>query len=58
MPTFFERLPQKSVSCRRFRDLEQHEQAPQSLPGRPPPGFISWDWSPDGTLLVGAESSR
>jgi Tol biopolymer transport system component len=29
------------------------EQAPQSLPGSPPPGFIPWDWSPDGTLLVG-----
>lgn len=29
------------------------EQTPQSLPGQPPPGFIPWDWSPDGTLLVG-----
>jgi len=29
------------------------EQAPQSLPGQPPPGFIPWDWSSDGTLLVG-----
>jgi eukaryotic-like serine/threonine-protein kinase len=29
------------------------EQAPQSLPGSPPSGFIPWSWSPDGTLLVG-----
>lgn len=29
------------------------EQTPQSLPGQPPPGFIPWDWSPDGKLLVG-----
>ena len=29
------------------------EQAPQSLWGQPPPGFIPWDWSPDGSLLVG-----
>jgi serine/threonine protein kinase len=29
------------------------EQTPQSLPDRPPSGFIPWDWSPDGTLLVG-----
>jgi hypothetical protein len=25
----------------------------QSLLGQPPPGFIPWDWSPDGSLLVG-----
>jgi len=29
------------------------EQSPQSLAGQPPPGFIPWDWSPDGALLVG-----
>ncbi|HEV8369262.1 MAG TPA: hypothetical protein VGQ39_15010, partial [Pyrinomonadaceae bacterium] len=29
------------------------EQIPQSLPGQPPPGFIPWDWSSDGKLLVG-----
>lgn len=29
------------------------EQASQSLLGQPPPGFIPWDWSPDGSLLVG-----
>jgi len=29
------------------------EQTPQSLPGSPPPGFIPWDWSSDGSLLVG-----
>jgi eukaryotic-like serine/threonine-protein kinase len=29
------------------------EQTPQGLAGQPPPGFIPWDWSPDGTLLVG-----
>ena len=29
------------------------EQTAQSLVGDPPPGFIPWDWSPDGTLLVG-----
>ena len=29
------------------------DQTPQSLPGQPPPGFIPWDWSPDGNLLVG-----
>jgi Tol biopolymer transport system component len=29
------------------------EQTPQSLADQPPPGFIPWDWSPDGTLLVG-----
>jgi Tol biopolymer transport system component len=29
------------------------EQTPQGLAGRPPSGFIPWDWSPDGTLLVG-----
>jgi len=34
-------------------NLPGAEQTPQSLPGQPPPGFIPWDWSPDGTLLVG-----
>jgi serine/threonine protein kinase/Tol biopolymer transport system component len=29
------------------------EQIAEGLPGEPPPGFIPWDWSPDGTLLVG-----
>jgi serine/threonine protein kinase/dipeptidyl aminopeptidase/acylaminoacyl peptidase len=29
------------------------DQTPQSLAGQPPPGFIPWDWSPDGMLLVG-----
>ncbi|HEU5238950.1 MAG TPA: hypothetical protein VFU37_17600, partial [Pyrinomonadaceae bacterium] len=29
------------------------EQTPQSLAGEPPTGFIPWDWSPDGSLLVG-----
>jgi eukaryotic-like serine/threonine-protein kinase len=29
------------------------EQTAESLPGEPPPGFIPWEWSPDGTLLVG-----
>jgi len=29
------------------------EQTPQSLPGSPPPGFIPWEWSSDGNLLVG-----
>src|SRR6185503_199497 len=29
------------------------EQTPQALPGQPPPGFIPWDWSPDGNWLVG-----
>jgi len=29
------------------------EQTPQSLAGEPPTGFIPWDWSPDGSCLVG-----
>jgi eukaryotic-like serine/threonine-protein kinase len=29
------------------------EQTPQSLAGQPPIGFIPWDWSADGKLLVG-----
>jgi Tol biopolymer transport system component len=29
------------------------EQTPQSLANQPPSGFIPWDWSPDGMLLVG-----
>ncbi|HJZ81512.1 MAG TPA: protein kinase, partial [Pyrinomonadaceae bacterium] len=29
------------------------EQTPQSLGGEQPAGFIPWDWSPDGSLLVG-----
>jgi Tol biopolymer transport system component len=34
-------------------DRRGQEQTAESLPGEPPPGFIPWDWSPDGTLLVG-----
>ena len=29
------------------------EQVPESLAGQPPEGFIPWDWSPDGTQLIG-----
>lgn len=29
------------------------EQTPQSLADQPPSGFIPWDWSPNGLLLVG-----
>ncbi|MCM3905657.1 MAG: protein kinase [Pyrinomonadaceae bacterium] len=29
------------------------EQRAQVLAGQPPPGFLPWDWSPDGTHLVG-----
>jgi Tol biopolymer transport system component len=29
------------------------EQLSLALPGQPPPGFIPWDWSPDGAYLVG-----
>ena len=29
------------------------EQQPQVLPGEPPPGFVPFEWSPDGTHLVG-----
>jgi serine/threonine protein kinase len=29
------------------------EQTPQPLTGEAPPGFIPWDWSADGTALVG-----
>ena len=34
------------------------EQAPQSLAGQPPPGFIPWDWSADGAYLVGWQPPR
>jgi Tol biopolymer transport system component len=30
-----------------------NEQPKARLAGQPPPGFIPWDWSPDGKLLVG-----
>ena len=29
------------------------EQQSQALPGQPPPGFIPWDWSPNGAYLAG-----
>jgi len=29
------------------------DQKPEALTGAPPPGFIGWDWSPDGACLVG-----
>jgi eukaryotic-like serine/threonine-protein kinase len=29
------------------------EQTPQMLPGQPAPGFLPWEWSPDGQYLAG-----
>jgi Tol biopolymer transport system component len=29
------------------------EQRSQPLPGQQPPGFLEWDWSPDGAYLAG-----
>ena len=34
------------------------EQEQQMLPGRPPDGFIPWDWSPDGNYLLGWQPPR
>jgi len=34
------------------------EQRPQVLAGQPPPGFLPYDWSPDGTHLVGWQPPR
>jgi hypothetical protein len=28
-------------------------QTPQALPGQAPPGFLVWDWSPNGAFLAG-----
>ena len=29
------------------------DQVPEKLPGQPPEGFIPFDWSPDGSQLIG-----
>ena len=34
------------------------EQKPEALAGQAPPGFIGWDWSPDGAYLAGWQHSQ